>query len=160
MWWSVDRKKLPGDAAAWTLTCKPALACGTRFAFCWSDTRVPFGRPTRDFQTAALADGKADPRQAGQRLGRIDGKLQDHLHDQHGIEDRHYIPSVTRLEQRLAAGFDLLESDHHALDAQLAIFANQANAVHRLLSHGKSAKGEVAAFDGGLSGWTGSWTAI
>ena len=110
-------------------------------------------------QTAALAYGKADPRQAGQRLGRIDGQLQDHLHGQHGIEDPRCFPRMARLEQRLATGLDLLESDHHASDVQLAILANQANAVLRLLSQGKLARGEADAFDGGLSGWTGSWTA-
>ena len=103
-------------------------------------------------QTAALADGNADPRQAGQRLGRIDGQLQDHLHGQYGIEDRLYIPSIARLDQDLSAGFDLLERNNHASDAQLAILANQANAVPRLLSQGKLARGEAAAFDGVLAG--------
>jgi hemerythrin-like domain-containing protein len=55
--------------------------------------------------------------------------LVQNLHGHHQIEDLHYFPVLTRREPRLARGFEILDRDHHALDALLAGFAEDANAV-------------------------------
>jgi len=99
---------------------------------------------------AALADGRADPQKTGRRLGQTGGRFLEHLHGHHGIEDQHYFPVMTRIERRLAKGFDLLDADHQALDLHLAGFAGLANTLLRPLSQGKAAKGEAAAFHAGL----------
>jgi hypothetical protein len=47
----------------------------------------------------------------------------------HNIEDVHYFPVLARAETPLERGFEILDHDHHALDAHLAAFVDQANAV-------------------------------
>ena len=45
------------------------------------------------------------------------------LDGHHRIEDAHYFPAFRTAEPRLVAGFDLLERDHHALEAALETVA-------------------------------------
>ncbi len=63
------------------------------------------------------------------RLSQFGGMLLGQLQDHHQIEDVHYFPKLARLDARLEHGFDLLDSDHHALDALMREFADAANAV-------------------------------
>lgn len=49
----------------------------------------------------------------GPRLRLYLGELDGH----HRIEDAHYFPAFRAAEPRLVAGFELLERDHHALEA-------------------------------------------
>lgn len=42
-----------------------------------------------------------------------------HLHGHHGIEDHHYFPQLRLREPKLNKGFDVLDSDHHHIEAQL-----------------------------------------
>ncbi|WP_298212231.1 hemerythrin domain-containing protein [Acidovorax sp.] len=48
-----------------------------------------------------------------------------HLHGHHRLEDQHYFPVMRHAEPRLATGFDLLDSDHQAIDQSV-------QALHRL----------------------------
>jgi iron-sulfur cluster repair protein YtfE (RIC family) len=52
----------------------------------------------------------------------------------HQIEDHHYFPIFRAADARLARGFDVLESDHHAIHADMAKTAETANALLRALS--------------------------
>jgi hemerythrin-like domain-containing protein len=52
----------------------------------------------------------------------------------HQIEDHHYFPIFRAADARLARGFDVLESDHHAIHADMARTAETANALLRALS--------------------------
>lgn len=57
-----------------------------------------------------------------------------HLNGHHQIEDRVYFPKFRALDPRMAAGFDLLDSDHRE--------------IHRaLLESAEGANGFLAAFD-------------
>ena len=47
----------------------------------------------------------------------------------HQIEDFHYFPIFRAAEARLARGFDVLESDHHAIHADMARVVETANAL-------------------------------
>ena len=51
------------------------------------------------------------------------------LDEHHQVEDQHYFPLFRRLEPRLAPGFEVLERDHAALHAALAVIVERANAV-------------------------------
>jgi hemerythrin-like domain-containing protein len=51
------------------------------------------------------------------------------LHVHHNVEDVHYFPIMSQKEARVAAGFALLDSDHHALDGHLNRFVERANGV-------------------------------
>ena len=97
----------------------------------WLDRHDMFRKICETLRTDAEAaqDGALDPRQHAARLSRLGGMLVQQLHGHHQIEDMHYFPALVGLEARLSKGFDLLDSDHHALDGLLAGFTRSANAV-------------------------------
>jgi len=55
--------------------------------------------------------------------------LLDQLNVHHQIEDMHYFPIFRAAEARLSRGFDVLESDHHHIHADMARTAKTANAL-------------------------------
>lgn len=107
----------------------------TRF---WLDKHLMFRRALGQWQedTQAYLDKGRDPRKHGQMTARIGGFLINELHGHHHIEDTHYFPILSGAEKRLAHGFELLDADHHALDAELHALTEAANAHLRQLSHG------------------------
>jgi iron-sulfur cluster repair protein YtfE (RIC family) len=90
-------------------------------------------RMFRDLMQALANDAEAamDRRIGGRdyamRLSRLGGGLIQNLHGHHQIEDHHYFPVLRQQDARIAAGFDLLDADHHALDGLIAGFADVAN---------------------------------
>ena len=95
--------------------------------------------------TEAYLDRGAEPRAFGSRTARMTGLLLGELHGHHQIEDAHYFPVLAGLERRLGAGFELLDADHHALDAHLHALAEDTNATLRALQAGDPAAGRDAA---------------
>jgi iron-sulfur cluster repair protein YtfE (RIC family) len=93
--------------------------------------------------TQAMLDARA-PRFSAE-MPRLTGFLLDQLHGHHGIEDDHYFPMFRGLDGRLQAGFDLLDADHHALDAQMASLAEASNAVLRAMHTGEVPRDTLAA---------------
>ncbi|MCU0900675.1 MAG: hemerythrin domain-containing protein [Cypionkella sp.] len=95
----------------------------------WLDRHLGFrdllGGLQRDAEQAAAH--KIDPNRWHQRLLRGGEQLVQGLIGHHQIEDHSYFPAMQRLEPRLARGFDLLDADHHALDALLDGFVTAAN---------------------------------
>jgi hypothetical protein len=63
------------------------------------------------------------------------------------IEDHHYFPLLKALDARLEGGFELLDADHQALDAEIRALADAANEVLAAVRHGRPA--DAAA--GGLA---------
>jgi iron-sulfur cluster repair protein YtfE (RIC family) len=53
------------------------------------------------------------------------------LNAHHQIEDLHYFPVFQAAESRLARGFDVLESDHKLIHAQIDVAVEAANAFLR-----------------------------
>lgn len=80
-------------------------------------------------ETQGFIGGGSDPRAWGGRTARLAGFLLNELHGHHHVEDAHYFPVLAGLEPRLAAGFALLDRDHHALDAHLHGLADATNAA-------------------------------
>ena len=124
----------------------------TRF---WLDRHVMFRKALRQWQddTRGFLDKARDPRAHGQMTARIGGFLINELHGHHHIEDAHYFPILSATESRLAHGFELLDADHHALDAQLAGLTEAANTHLRALQDrsadtGASAGAMLARLDG------------
>ncbi|MHC0053858.1 hemerythrin domain-containing protein [Actibacterium sp. D379-3] len=79
----------------------------------------------------AVLGGDLDPRRYQQRTARLAGTFLNELHGHHQIEDHHYFPQLCALDLRLGAGFDLLDADHHALDAHIHGLADLTNAMLR-----------------------------
>lgn len=102
-------------------------------------------------ETEGFLDGNRDPRGFAQGIGRYGGLFVNQLHGHHQIEDHHYFPILRDREARIARGFDLLDSDHHALDGILARFVEQANGAIRGVS-GPDPKTEAGALRDGLAG--------
>ncbi len=77
---------------------------------------------------AALADA-AEPEAFrpwfARHLNLFLGELEGH----HAIEDYQYFPAFRAAEPRLAAGFDLLDADHHAIHEAIEAIARLANDV-------------------------------
>ena len=62
------------------------------------------------------------------------------LHTHHHVEDEHYFPVFRAADARLGRGFDILDADHHTLDALIHELAATGNA----LSEGLRGHGDVA----------------
>jgi hemerythrin-like domain-containing protein len=97
----------------------------------WMDRHLMFRRCTALLTDDAqsLLDNRIAPDKWATRLSRVGGQFVGELHGHHGIEDAHYFPALSARAPALAAGFDLLDRDHHALDAELAGFVAAANAA-------------------------------
>ena len=76
-----------------------------------------------------LMDRKIGFQDYAPRLSHYAGALLNELHGHHHIEDAHYFPQLIQLDGRIEKAFDLLESDHLAMDGLLHGMANGANAV-------------------------------
>ena len=56
------------------------------------------------------------------RLGRIGSNFVQNLHGHHHMEDEHFFPKFILVEPPMNAGFEILDKDHHALDAHIERF--------------------------------------
>lgn len=120
----------------------------------WLERHLMFRRLLDLMQKDAerIADGGMDGRDFAQRLARYGSAFVNELHGHHSIEDAHYFPVLARAEPRLSRGFDILDRDHHALDAHLAGFAEAANRAIRAGAEGGDARAAGGRFLGDLKG--------
>ena len=120
----------------------------------WLDRHLMFRRLLAMMAEKAevLADGNADPRLFAAELSRLGSMFAGELHGHHMIEDHHYFPHLKGLDARLAHGFDLLDADHHDLDAHLVQFADNANRLIGAIAEGEPHRDALGAFAEGLSG--------
>lgn len=79
--------------------------------------------------TSAYREGRSDAA-AFQRffVPRMNHFLQ-HLNGHHQIEDQHYFPKYRALDDRMIAGFDLLDADHQHIHAALIASAQSAQTL-------------------------------
>jgi len=104
-------------------------------------------------EAEGFLDGRADARGFAQRTARLAGFILNELHGHHHIEDVHYFPLLSGLEPRLAAGFELLDRDHHALDGHLHALAGAAQAVLDAVVTGEGAREATGALRTQLGGF-------
>lgn len=95
----------------------------------------------------AFLDRSMDPDRYAGRLSRFGGILFGDLHAHHRIEDAHFFPRLRGLEPRIDTGFDLLESDHQAIDPMLELFAGDANAALAAWDDGAALIGAAGAVE-------------
>jgi len=114
----------------------------------WLDRHLMFRDLTARLraETEAHLDTGTDPRAYAARLSRMGGFFLNQLHGHHQIEDRHYFPELIRLDTRLERGFQMLESDHDAIDGHLHAFAEAANAVLAAVDAPAAARDAAGAF--------------
>ncbi len=74
------------------------------------------------------------------------------LNAHHQVEDHHYFPLFRAAEEKLAAGFDLLERDHAAIHGQILASVEAANAFLGALAEGGDAQGRAAEAYANASG--------
>jgi iron-sulfur cluster repair protein YtfE (RIC family) len=117
----------------------------TRF---WLDRHLMFRDALARMQsdTEGFLDKQTDWRTYGSSLSRLGGFFINQLLTHHHIEDEHYFPALNEKDARLKAAFELLDSDHHALDAHLHALANDTNAVLQKLQQREKAEKEADTY--------------
>ncbi len=63
-----------------------------------------------------------------------------HLNAHHQIEDSAYFPKFRALDPRMVAGFDLLEADHHLIDAAIGATVDSARRMLAALAQDADAQ--------------------
>ena len=121
----------------------------TRF---WLERHLMFRQVLERLQaeTRSFIDKGADPAQFSPETAQLMGFFLNQLDGHHKIEDMQYFPQLTRLETRLGKGFELLDSDHHALDGELHGLASDTNLMlghlrARDIGAGRDAAGQLEA---------------
>ena len=94
----------------------------------WMDRHLLFRRLMDGLRTDAEArlDNAIAADVFAVRVNRLGGMLVGTLHEHHGVEDTVYFPQMQAMEPRLLRGFEILDRDHHALDAWLSRFETAA----------------------------------
>lgn len=82
--------------------------------------------------TEAFLDGGLDGAAYARHLAHYGNLLVRNLHGHHSWEDRRFFPELEAADPRFAAGLEMLESDHLALDALLERFTRASNRVVQL----------------------------
>lgn len=99
----------------------------------WLDRHMMFRRILEKLtaQTRETMDKRLPYDQFRLQTGRLGSAFVQELHGHHGIEDAHYFPVLSQKDPRIARAFDILDHDHHALDAHLNGFVDTANGALR-----------------------------
>ena len=123
----------------------------------WLERHLMFRKLLGALEQAAQdgMDRKAEARRLAATLSRYGGLLVNELHGHHMIEDHHYFPVLQARDARVAAGFRILDADHHALDGHLAAFTEAANGAIGALSRGGDSVDPSARFHAALGGLSG-----
>jgi len=121
----------------------------TRF---WLERHLMFRQILGQLQgeTQAFLDGNVAPQAHAGRTAQLADFLITQLHGHHQIEDHHYFPQLAASETRLARGFEILDADHHALDAHLHGLAEDTNALLRAIADGKLARDPAGVLEARL----------
>lgn len=124
----------------------------TRF---WLERHLMFRQVLTELQdeTRTFLDRNTDPRAFGGRTAQMAGFLINQLHGHHQIEDHHYFPKLSAAEKRLELGFEILDGDHHALDAHLHDLTEVTNTLLRAINAGSDATDPAGALEARLGGF-------
>ncbi len=117
----------------------------------WLDRHLMFRRLLETLRSDALGalEREIAPEAHAARLGRLGGLFVNELHMHHGIEDHHFFPVLSQRDARIARGFEMLDADHHTLDARLDGFTTTANDVLRRMAE-DGARDRLAGLSGEL----------
>lgn len=106
----------------------------------WLDRHVMFRRIMAALQedTQAALGTSLEPQAYARKLSRYGGMFVSELHMHHVIEDTQYFPLMKTLDARITHGFDILDRDHHTIDARLQRFAKMANEILQGMQNAQS----------------------
>lgn len=123
----------------------------------WLDRHLMFRRILEALSAEAekRLDRQSDPARYAAHLARFGSMFVGELHAHHSIEDYQYFPRLKGLDPRLSRAFDILDKDHHALDAHLERFTEDANSTLQAISGGAEARDETGAILHGLRRFEG-----
>ena len=104
----------------------------------WLDRHLMFRRLLEALQNATQAgiDAPGDAQGYARALSRYGSMFVGELHMHHTIEDTKFFPVMKTLDSRISAGFDILDRDHHGIDARLQSFADMANVLLQGVQNG------------------------
>ena len=124
----------------------------TRF---WLERHLLFRQVLAELQgeTRGFLDRDADPHAYASRTAQMAGFLINQLHGHHQIEDQHYFPQLAAAEKRLERGFEILDTDHHALDGHLHSLTGDTNTLLRAINEGREATDAAGALETRLGGF-------
>lgn len=130
----------------------PNFTALTRF---WLDRHLGFRRAQGLLiaETRCFLDREREPMAYAHGLARLARMFVNELHGHHTIEDHHYFPLLKALDPRIAAGFDLLDADHRALDPALHALAAATNGVLEAIASGDPALTQAGALEIELGGF-------
>ena len=119
----------------------------------WMDRHMGFRKLTGLLLEDArgLIDGRIAPEAYSSRLSRLGGLFVNDLHGHHQIEDMHYFPRLAAAEPAFAAGFAILDRDHHAIDGHLQHFVESANATLAARAEDARLREAAAGFEAGMA---------
>ncbi|WP_411891501.1 hemerythrin domain-containing protein [Yoonia sp. SDW83-1] len=119
----------------------------------WLDRHLMFRRLMDEMRssTEALIDHRQDPERYRVMVSRYGGMFVNGLHEHHTIEDTYYFPKLSQRDTRISRGFDILDSDHHAIDGYLNSFVEQANTVISKAEERSALQTAAGAFQAQLS---------
>ena len=95
----------------------------------WLDRHLMFRRLMTELtkNTEAALDQAIEAQRYLALLSRHGGMFVNGLHEHHMIEDSYYFPKLALRDDRITAGFEILDQDHKALDVHLNNFVTSAN---------------------------------
>lgn len=114
----------------------------------WLDRHLMFRRILKEMttETEGFLDKTFDEKRFAQRISRYGSMFVEQLHGHHQIEDEHYFPVLSQRDKRIARGFEILDSDHHALDDLLNGFVASANGTFEHLGDAPKLRTAVGIF--------------
>ena len=94
--------------------------------------------------THTFQEGATTPEQFGRTFLPLLRSHLGHLDSHHQVEDQYYFPRFRRLDERMKAGFDLLERDHEAIHQLLEQSAEGASNLLASLQRNRDAQRAAA----------------
>ncbi len=112
----------------------------------WLNRHLMFRKAleTLQFESNYFLEGARDPQRFAALIAKVGGFFISELHTHHHMEDQYYFPLLIQQDERLKAGFDLLDSDHHQLAELLDRMGNSGNDLVNKI-HAKSEASMFAA---------------
>ena len=101
-------------------------------------------------QTESYLDGNRDGADYARRIRHYAHHFVTGLHQHHTIEDTHFFPAMTAQDARIGWGFQLLEADHHAIDAHLNRFVMRTNDTLQNVSNKVVLRARAGKFHAGV----------
>lgn len=96
--------------------------------------------------TTGFRAGSSDAAAFGRAVVPALNHFLQHLSGHHGIEDQAYFPKFRALDPRMAAGFDVLESDHLIIHSGLEAMVERARAMLHALGRPADPRAAVDAY--------------